>query len=108
MNRSDMTDTKKTELIGSCINNWDQFYKSNYKWIYQSALELSGNTLVAKTLADKFMTKVILSDPQIVVNNDVEACKTKMAIIFPYLGKGVSKNKTLSAGRLLNIFYRPN
>ncbi len=108
MKPSDMTKTKNSELLGDCISNWDRFYKSNYKWIYKNSLDLCGNTLVAKTLSDKFMTKVILSNPEIVINNDVEGCKSMMALLFPYLGKGVDKRRALSAGRLLNIFYTPN
>jgi len=108
MKSNDMISTKRQELIGDCINHWDQFYKSNYSWIYKCSLELCGNTLTAKTLAEKFMTKVILTNPEIVVNNDIEACKAKMAIIFPYLGNGVDRKKEVSAGRLLNIFYTPN
>lgn len=108
MKDKDMTTTNNKELIGECINMYDAFHKENFDWIYKSALELSGNTLIAKSLADKMIAKLVLSSPDIIAQNNKEKCLERMALHLPYLGKGVDKKKELSAGRLLHIYYRPN
>ncbi|MEL6124032.1 MAG: hypothetical protein AAFR14_09940 [Bacteroidota bacterium] len=104
----DMISTNQQELLGDCVQKWDSFYEANYSWIYDIVVSIVRNTLTAKTLTDKFMSQLILAVPEVVVEEDREAILKELALLFPYLGKSVSKAKELSAGRLLNIYYNPN
>lgn len=97
-----------TETIGNSINAWDKFYQTHFDWVYQQSLAACHNTLKAKELTDKLFVKVLLAQPEVVVNNDLSFLKNELGIFFPYMGVSVNKNKELSAGRLLHLFYQPN
>jgi len=71
-----------TEVIGNTIEAWDQFYADHFQWIY--------------------------TDPEVLINRDVEKCQGHLAVFFPYLGIMVNPKKNLNAGRLLNLYYNPN
>lgn len=103
-----MINLSKTAVLGKCVKNWDAFYASNYEWLYQSFLASSKNTILAKNLTDRIMTKMVLTHPDIVADNNVKACRKYVAMMFPYMGISVDKSKSLSAGRLLNLYYNPN
>ncbi len=103
-----MTNSNSTHLMGRCVNNWDTFYKSNYSWLYKSLLKCTKNSLSAKSIAERILTNLVLTHPEIIANNDVRACKIFVSVIFPYIGVQVERSKKLSAGRLLHIFYHPN
>ncbi len=103
-----MIDLNKTAVLGKCVKNWDAFYASNYEWLYRAFLESSKNTLLAKNLTDRMMTKLVLMHPDIVAENNVKACRRYVAMMFPYMGISVDKSKNLNAGRLLNLYYSPN
>ena len=103
-----MTYQQPTEILGHSINAWDTFYSENFDWTYRQTLELCHNTLIAKVLTDKIFTKIILSNPEFIVANDRRAILKELGLLFPYLGTVVSKDKELSAGRLLHLYYQPN
>ncbi len=103
-----MTYPQPTEVIGDSINAWDTFYKSNFEWVYQQTLEICHNTLIAKDLTDKLFVKVFFNNPEYVVENNEQAFKNELAVFFPYLGVMVDREKELSAGRLLHLYYQPN
>ena len=103
-----MTDLFNTEAMGDCVQNWDAFYKSNYAWLYATTLDIAQNTIIAKQMADKILAHLVLSHPDIIVENNVEECQRYVALLFPYLGQSVDRKKELSAGRLLNVYYNPN
>ena len=103
-----MTDGRPTEVLGDSINAWDKFYRSNFKWVYQYSLDVCHNTLKAKELTDRLFVKVLLSHPEYIVENDEEALKAELGILFPYFKIRADITKELSAGRLLHMYYQPN
>ncbi len=103
-----MTDDTYTEVIGNSINAWDKFYRSHFDWVYKHTLNICHNTLKAKDLTDKLFAKVFLSHPELVVDNDTTLLSEELAVLFPYLGIKADRNKELSAGRLLHLYYHPN
>lgn len=103
-----MTYQQPTEILGHSINAWDMFYSRHFDWTYRQTLELCHNTLIAKALTDKIFAKISLSNPEHIVSQDRAAILKELGILFPYLGSVVSKDKELSAGRLLHLYYQPN
>ncbi len=103
-----MTYQPPTEVIGNSINAWDEFYQNHFEWVYKQTLEICHNTLKAKELTDKLFVKVFFNNPEYVVENNKEAFRNELAVLFPYLGILVDRNKELSAGRLLHLYYQPN
>ncbi len=97
-----------TEVIGNTIEAWDQFYADHFQWIYSHALDVCHNTLKAKELTEKLFVKLFFTDPEVLINRDVEKCQGHLAVFFPYLGIMVNPKKNLNAGRLLNLYYNPN
>ena len=103
-----MTNLTTTEAIGKSINAWDDFYKAHFDWVYRQTLAACHNTLKAKQLTDRIFTKVLLSQPKVVAENDVQGLQNELGILFPYMGVRVNPDKELSAGRFLHLFYHPN
>lgn len=103
-----MTNQRPTEILGNSINAWDEFYQKHYNWVYQYSLSVCHNTIAAKDLTDKLFAKIVLSNPECVVENDEAAFRSELGLMFPYLGIKVAADKTLNAGRLLHLYYQPN
>ena len=103
-----MTHTQPTEVLGASINAWDAFYSRHFKELYEQCLDICQNTLKAKELTDKILTKLLLADPSCVLGDKTSLVKSKLAILFPYYNVKVHEDKKLSAGRLLNLYYQAN
>ena len=97
-----------TEILGHSINAWDTFYSRHFDWTYKKALEICHNTLMAKVLTDKLFAKIFLSNPEFIVDQNRDAIEQELGLLFPYLGSVVDREKDLSAGRLLHLYYQPN
>ena len=103
-----LTNLRNTEALGNCVHNWDTFYNTNYEWLYTTVLDIAKNTIVAREMTEKIMTHLVLAHPEIIAENNVEACQKFVAVLFPYLGITVDREKVLNAGRLLHLYYNPN
>lgn len=103
-----MMNLKSTQVLGQCVSNWDEFYATNYGWLYDSFLNSSKNSILAKGLTDRILTQLVLMHPDIVADNDSAACRKMISLMFPYMDISVDKSKDLNAGRLLSLYYNPN
>lgn len=103
-----MIDLNKTSALGRCVKNWDVFYNSNYAWLYQSFLSSTQHTIIARNLAERALTQMVLTYPEIIADNDSKAFRHYISILYPYMAMSVDKSKGVNAGRLLQLFYHPN
>ncbi len=103
-----MTNYQPTEILGDTINAWDDFYQNHYDWVYQYSLKSCQNTLKAKELTDKIFVKLLLSNPEYIIDNNEKAFKSELGILFPYYGMDISEKFRTDAIGLLKMYYQPN
>lgn len=94
--------------MGESISRWDSFYSNHFQWIYNSALELTGEEQQAIVLTHKIFLNVLLSNPELVLLDNEEAFRKKVSERYPDLKRAFQKSQILGAHQLMRKYYTPN
>ncbi len=99
---------KPTETIGQSLICWDNFYRSNYSWLYELlAKDETTSPDQIKNQLERLLVKLLLNKPEVIISGSSESIKTALRQISPRINELVDSDN-ISAVELFSSFYCPN